>query len=304
MLGIFDSWYFVVIKIICISVYGFIAAAYGNEKLAKEITEKILFGDYIINNPLIVIFVMSCVAVVYSIVHKSFVRYASSVYDVNDLAITLLTCLEQPVGKKRERFAEAVDEFLRIKKQKYTPTRVFHAITQPEEQRKHILESLHQFLYHSYTDITFKVGLMSVSDNQIHKWEGFLPLTNPPRTEIAELSRKESTISRCIISKQIEIVSDVKKEILLQNRNGVTQNTRYIKGSTSIKEDGSQLCYPILSMTTKKVIYVITIAASRKNFFRESESDTYKWFLDRFSNRLALEHSLQCLVEKRCEGNL
>ena len=139
---------------------------------------------------------------------------------------------------------------------------------------------------------------MSIENDAIDDWKYFLPITKPPQTSLEVLALKESTISRCLESKHTEIVPDIKNEIKKQ-RNGLTDNIRYVKGNTSEKEHGSQICYPIISVTTKKIIYVITISASKRNFFNENELHTYKWILERFATRIALEHSLECLLHNR-----
>jgi|26BtaG_2_1085354.scaffolds.fasta_scaffold06363_3 hypothetical protein len=294
-LAILDTWYFTAVKIALIALYSVIVAAYSNIKLEQEIRGKTDFSDWLMSHPLAVILSAAIIAIIYQAIYKLLINYSKSIYDKSEVAITLVTALERPVGKKRERFAEEVDNFLRLKSSKYTTNKVFKAITKPEEQSKLILEALEDFFRHAYEELDFKVGLMAIKDDEVDDWKYFLPRNSPPRTSLEDLRRKESTISRCISSMQTEIIPDVKKEITKQ-KNGVTIDTRYVKGATSDKEDWSQICYPIISVTTKKVIYVITIAASQKNFFKQSERKNFEWVLEKFAIRLALEHSLECLL--------
>lgn len=294
-LFVFNTWYFTGLKIALIAFYSFVVAAYSNNDIGQEFRKKIFFGDWLMENPLLVIISAAIIAITYQTLYKFLESYSKSTNDKSEVATRLVTALERPVDKKRERFAEEVNNFLRLKDTKYTTNKVFKAITKPEDQSRLILEALETFFKHTYEGIDFKVGLMSVENNEIDDWKYFLPRNRPPRTSLEDLRRKESTISRCINSMQTEIIPDVKKEIENQ-REGVTSTTRYIKGATSDKEDWSQICYPIISVTTKKVIYVITVAASKKNFFKQSELKNFEWVLEKFAIRLALEHSLECLL--------
>lgn len=294
-LFVLNTWYFTGVKIALITFYSFVVAAYSNEGIEQEFREKIVFGDWLMSNYLFVIISAAIVAIVYQTVYKFLEGYSKSTNDKSEVATRLVTALERPVDRKRERFAEEVDNFLRSEDAKYTTNKVFKAITKPEEQSRLILEALETFFKHTYEGIDFKVGLMSIKNDEIDDWKYFLPRNRPPRTSLDDLKQKESTISRCIESMQTEIIPDVKKEIIKQKQ-GVTSTTRYIKGATSDKEDWSQICYPIISVTTKKVIYVITVAASKKNFFKQSEIKNFEWIFEKFAIRLALEHSLECLL--------
>lgn len=298
LLPILDNWYFTVIKIILIAVYSVVVAAYSNTGLEQDIRRIGWFGDWLMTHPLLVIASAATMAIIYQGIYKLLIKFSRSVKDKYELATNLVVSLDVPVIKKRERFAKYVDYFVRSKTENHTTNKVFKAITKPEDQSELILESLDSFLKMSYEKIDFKVGLMVVKDDIIDDWKYFLPRNKPPQTCLEDLKREESTISRCIKSKHITIVPDVKKEIRKQ-RNGLTSDVNYVKGATSEKENWSQICYPITSITTKKIIYVITIAASKKNFFNESERQNYIWILDRFAIRLALEHSLESLLLNR-----
>lgn len=294
---ILDDWRFTIVKIVLISVYGLILIGYSTSRIADEIS-KLFFGSFLMDNPILIISTATIVAILYQALYKFLKAKTKSKNDKGMVAAGLLAALERPVNKKRERFAKEVDNFVRSKTTKYTTNNVFKAITKPEDQSKLILEALELFFKHTYEDIEFKIGLMSIKNNSVDTWKYFLPLNRPPRTSLDELRRPESTISRCIKSMQIEIVQDVRKEISKQQQ-GVNDATCYVKGATSETEDWSQLCYPLISVTTKEVIYVITIAASQKKFFKNNEKKHFEWVLERFAIRLALEHSLECLLEKK-----
>lgn len=298
LINLLETWGFTILKMFIIALYSVIIAAYSNNGLESDVRKLGWIGKWLMENPLLVIGGAATIAVTYQGIYNLLINVSKSIKNEVDVAIHLVVALDIPVNKKRERFAEEVDNFVRSKNHKHTTHKVFKAITKPEEQSTLILESLASFLKTAYSNVEFKVGLMSIKNNSVDDWKYFLPITQPPKTSLEVLRRKESTISRCIESKHIEIVSDVKKEIKRQSQ-GLTDNIRYIKGNTSEKEQGSQLCYPIISLTTKDVIYVITISASERNFFNESELRTYKWILERFATRVALEHSLECLLHNR-----
>lgn len=293
-----ETWYSTIIKMFLIAIYSVIVAAYSNDGLEQDIRKIGWLGDWLMTHPLLVIGSAAALTIAYQGIYKLLVKISKSIKNKDDVATHLVVALDIPVNKKRERFAKEVDNFLRSNNSKNTKHRIFKAITKPEDQSILILESLASFLKTSYSDVDFKVGLMSIENDAIDDWKYFLPITKPPQTSLEVLGRKESTISRCLASKHTEIVPDVKKEIKKQ-RNGLTDDIRYVKGNTSEKEHGSQICYPIISVTTKKIIYVITISASKKNFFNENELHIYKWILERFATRIALEHSLECLLHNR-----
>lgn len=293
-----ETWSFTIFKIVLIAVYSVIVAAYSNDGLEQDIRRIGRLGDWLMTHPLLVIGSAAGLAIAYQGIYKLLTKVSKSIKNKDDVATNLVVALDIPVNKKRERFAEEVDNFVRSGNNKHTTHKVFKAITKPEEQSILILESLASFLNTAYNNVDFKVGLMSIKNNKIEDWKHFLPITKPPKTPLEILRLKESTISRCVASKHTEIVSDVKKEIKNQ-KNGSMADIRYVKGNTSEKEQGSQLCYPIISATTKDLIYVVTISASERNFFKESERHTYKWILERFATRIALEHSLECLLHNK-----
>ena len=65
-------------------------------------------------------------------------------------------------------------------------------------------------------------------------------------------------------------------------------------------ENWSQLCYPVKSISSNEVIFIICIGAKKANFFQNTSTSlaSYEWLLNFFSSRLALEHSLAELKEK------
>lgn len=287
-----DAWYITAFNLILFGCYSLIVAAYSNTPLQDSFKQYVL-GNWLMENPFTVVSIGVISAIVYKILYmviKS--KSESNKFHRNKIATELLVTIDRVVASKRQRFADAVNVYLRDKTEKYTTHQVFKKITQPDEQIRLLIESLDTFFRYNYK-ITFKIGLMRLNKNEeIDDWEQYFPLYNHPKTSLTDLRHPTSTISRCIKSKDLEIISDVRKQIKKQKKQNPNVNL-YIKGSTSEKEDWSQLCFPIRSISTKQVIYVITIAAKERAFFKEEEKDDYKWILDHIGNRLAIEHSLK-----------
>lgn len=287
-----DTWYITTFNLILFGCYSLIVAAYSNTPLQNSF-KKYQLGIWLMENP----FTVVGIGVISAIIYKTFYilikrKSESNKFYRNKIATELLVTIDRVVASKRQRFADAVNVYLRDKTEKYTTNRVFSKITQPDEQIKLLIESLDTFFRYNYK-ITFKIGLMRLNKSEeIEDWEQYFPLYNQPKTSLTDLRDPSSTISRCIKSKDLEIISDVRKQLKKQKKKASGVNL-YIKGSTSEKEDWSQLCFPIRSISTKQVIYVITIAAKEKAFFKEEEKDDYKWILDHIGNRLAIEHSLK-----------
>ena len=201
LLSVLETWSFTIFKMFLIALYSVIVSAYSNEVLRHDIREIGWFGDWLMVNPLLVIGSAAALAIVYQGLYKLLVKISKSIKNKDDVATHLVVALDIPVNKKRERFAEEVNNFVRSKAIKHTKHKVFKAITKPEDQSILILESLASFLKTAYSDVDFKVGLMSIENDAIDDWKYFLPITKPPQTSLEVLALKESTISRCLESK-------------------------------------------------------------------------------------------------------
>ncbi|WP_368571303.1 hypothetical protein [Acinetobacter haemolyticus] len=292
-----DSLAVMAINLTLFGLYSVTVAAYSNTPLQETYKEYIV-GDWLMAHPFIVVFTGIGAALLYKIFYLYVKRKANSNrFHKHKIATALLVAIDRAVTAKRQRFADAVNTFLRLKTSKYTTNRVFNNITQPQEQIKTLIEALDTFFRSSY-DIQFKIGLMRIDKNEsIEDWELYYPAYDQPKTSLDDLRKSTSTISQCIQHKELKIVSDVKKEIQKQKKKKQNHVRLYEKGATSESESWSQLCYPIRSISTKRVIYVVTIAAKDKGFFKENERDDYKWILDHIGNRLAIEHSLKELKQ-------
>jgi len=117
------------------------------------------------------------------------------------------------------------------------------------------------------------------------EWLTYEPREAHPRTAVTLLQDRNSTISRCADKRCIQVVEDIKKsEAFLRTR------------SDDIEDIGSVLCYPVI--IDNDVCYVISISASKPEFFILRQIKYYKWLMGQYSLRLMLEHTLASIQEK------
>ncbi|WP_180163321.1 hypothetical protein [Acinetobacter sp. YH12069] len=284
---------FIVAFVVAINGYLVFALGSDEQKIALK-TNLGKLGSLIVDWSGAVIFLSIFFGGIISI----FIAYLQEKIDkqnvVDRFAVVLLETIETVVEEKRKRFAKAVEELLQEGQSQPTASTVFKNITQPEEQIKNIIKALEVCYKTLYPNVYFKIALMEVENNTLKKWAYFLPYTARPNTCIDELRSSESAISQALITKNIVVVDDVQKELVK------TENKKYIKGSTKLNENWSQLCYPIKSITSNEVIFIVCIAAKEANFFQSNQEflGSYEWLLNFFSSRLALEHSLAELKGK------
>lgn len=209
-----------------------------------------------------------------------------------DITLKILEKIEKIVEQKRQRFADLAGKF-KTTPQTPTPKTIFTQLTQPEKQMKIIMQSLEDCLKSIYPKEYIKVALMCVKDGKLDSWQCFLPYNARPRTDIVELRNPLSTISRCLNDKKIKIVADTQLELKKTDPNDML----YIQGNTGKDESWCQLCYPVISINTNEVIFIISLAIKRANVFNASGQEYLEWLLGFFESRLALEHSLKELKE-------
>lgn len=213
--------------------------------------------------------------------------------DVGHL-LSLFKTLEKIVEAKAKRFGEYAK---RMQAGLVEPdSAVFSAITQPEQQIAKISEGLHAFFEAiDKRGASFRVGIVVIRDNVPVEWLYFSPESQPPRTPMSTLQSPESTICRCVESRHIVIVEDVKAEIRKSS------GRRYVPGS-DVSSEGSQLCYPVVHHYTDSIPYVIAIAVDRRGYFRQKQRPLYEWIIEHFAVRLGLEQSLSIIKERVQDG--
>lgn len=167
-------------------------------------------------------------------------------------------------------------------------TQIFKAVTLPEQQISLLVVAIHSFFeYLSEQKVNFRVGLLRVESDKVVEWEAFHPRSSPPRTLPAKLNIPTSTVSKCIKSKSMIIINDVRKELLKEK-----SKRAYFEGNFQSSEQGSQLCYPIVHNSDGKIHYVLTIAGNKADSLNQSHTDLYKWVLNHYIVRISLERSL------------
>jgi hypothetical protein len=128
---------------------------------------------------------------------------------IRDDILVILDSINIVVAAKRDRFLEEtkIDE-------KRTPERTFLAITKPEQQISLIIQAIKSvFELILKNNVSFRVGLMTVSNEEIKEWLVFAPKERPPTTGPEILSSPSSTIMRALKSQRMIIVPDVSKEL-------------------------------------------------------------------------------------------
>lgn len=252
------------------------------------------FGEHIISSSGWIVFFSVLLGGVFPILISWLQEKIEQRNLASSYSLVLLETIETVVEEKRKRFANAVKDLINVNSSSPTCTKVFNTITQPQKQIEYILEALELCFKKLYPSEYFKIALMGVENNSLKDWVYFLPYTAKPNTDINDLRNSESTMSHALFSKRIVIIEDVQKELKKAN------NKKYIKGSTGENENWSQLCYPVKSISSNEVIFIICIGAKKANFFQNTSTSlaSYEWLLNFFSSRLALEHSLAELKEK------
>lgn len=209
--------------------------------------------------------------------------------------LSLIESLERVVGAKMSRFTKFLSE---VKSGRQNLNNIFLNITKPEDQIAFLSEGLYAFFKTVDKEGTnFKVGVAPIKNNLPNDaWFCFSPSTYTPSTPLSALKNKESAIMNAIKRKGILIISDTKKE---SNKN--SGRLFIATREATKKEEGSLIAYPILSPCDNKVIYVITIYADRKNYFKLEKKKLYEWYLKQFALRINLEQSLLYLKENAAQ---
>lgn len=210
---------------------------------------------------------------------------------IRDDILVILDSINIVVSAKRDRFLE---EAKISYKEKWSPQRTFQAITKPEQQISlliHAIKSVFEIILKN--NVSFRIGLMTVSNEELVEWFAFAPIEHPPTTGPDTLSAPSSTIMRALKTRRMIIVPDVAKE--LQKKNKKERN--FVKGNFREKDNGAILALPIHCPNTQKPIYVLSIFGDQSFCLDEKSHELYTWILDQFISRLLLEHQLMLMKE-------
>lgn len=208
-------------------------------------------------------------------------------------AFTLFAILEKVVEGKGQRFHDQVESIFGSKS---VPSdgAVFREITRPDFQIRQLISGIHAFFETiDKRNASFCVSLARVEKGKIIGWAAHAPLSEPPKTSIALLNQCESAASQCIKKKKIIVVEDCEKEAAKKDA------ALYVPREGEEGEDRSLVCYPIVYNLKGKasVIYVISVVADVRKYFRPENRELYKWLFRHFAVRIVLEHSLMALKQ-------
>ena len=163
--------------------------------------------------------------------------------------------------------------------------------TSVPEQQIHILTRAINTFFEQYvhdeiaSSIVVTTDLIRVEDDTPCGWESSSRNVGIKKTTIFDLQQPTSTAMTAIRDGQCTVVASTKKE-LAKGTQARFYSVDENKGNASI------LCYPITDRVGGKIIYILSISASKKNTFVPESVMLYKYMLDRFAIRLRLEYKL------------
>lgn len=201
-------------------------------------------------------------------------------------ALSLIESFQSIVINKTKRFET---EYERIKHNGAPADLkdVFEAITKPDQQLLFITSALKTWLELITTDIEFEVVIVESDGKEPQQIYTHLSEDLNDGVIVEALEHPNSTVNHCIKVKDLIVISDIQKECKKPF------NQRY--HMLSEDDRGSVLCYPIHHKGSKFHPYILSIKASKPNYFSTKRTGLYKWFLKQYSSRIILEHNLRLL---------
>jgi hypothetical protein len=207
--------------------------------------------------------------------------------------LLLLACIDHVVGRKMQRFGEFANKVSRNGSlQRLTRGEVFMTITKPEEQIQTITQQVWQYFYgiRSDPDVEIRVVLARMGTRYIEAFESYVPADHPPRTPLSDLQNDKAGFSQALKDRRIVILPDVRSE---------ASRVRGRFASTVAHDDdddgGSLICWPVTCHHTQRIPFVISIYATRAQYFSNTKRKEYEYVLGVFSKRLTIEHNLHIL---------
>lgn len=222
--------------------------------------------------------------------HFAKAKYSLDTKDFVIIDTTLCTVVES----KQRRFMDYVKENGRL--EKIDASETFLAITKPLDQVRLLTVAIHIVLSHldekykqGHGD--YRIGLMQIKDGKPYEWLEYKGGSGSPSLSPEELGAEGSTMMECIKRRQPVFIHDIAKEFRKSHN-----RRRYTELTDEAAAKGSLICYPVKYSYNNDIPYVITVKTDIKNNF--APEDLYKWAIERFVNRMILEHSLVILREK------
>jgi hypothetical protein len=207
--------------------------------------------------------------------------------------VDFLKILDHIVGKKFERFGTHLKQF--AARRDVSATEAFRTITQPDDQIRELVEGIWKYfeLTKSDADVDIRVALARMGQEHIEAFECFYPADPGPRSSVESLQSPESGFSTAKRTRRIVIVQDIYSE------GRKKRGKRFVISRPHLEdEEGAMLCYPIEERHINAVPYVVSVCASKRGYFRNSEREKYEVILKRFAQRIVLEYCLKYIKEK------
>ncbi len=201
----------------------------------------------------------------------------------------LLRALDNPVGRKLKRFGK-VAKRMNGRNPPSTAAEVFREITQPDEQILLLAEAIYIFFSNDHNPDLLRVSLARMEGDRIVAWEAFAPHGAPPSSGPEDLRSPDATMSRAAKGREMIIIPNIAKESKKS-----AKKRKYVSGPNASGSEGSMICFPIVDEELNAVPFVINIKSSLKNHFATDKVARYRFILQRFSERIAMENRLRII---------
>ena len=213
---------------------------------------------------------------------------------INDAVLSLFEAIDNVVGVKSNRFAEATKKFQQNARGGNGSV-IFQEITQPDLQIQELVHAVYYFwgMLNHDRDINFRVALARMGRKYIEEFVCFDPQDKPIRGEIRDYQVDECGFSRAKKYKKIIIIPNIAKNL----KKNAKHKKYYVVVEGSDK-NGSMIVYPIHHHGLNDIVYCLSVYCNRANYFVDDNHESYKNIFEKFSKRIILEHSLKMLKEQ------
>ncbi len=227
-------------------------------------------------------------------VFELFDRFLEQLGEPNELRreewIAVFTAIQDIVGRKTNRFGTFVT---RMQHHEVSSEEVFREITQPEEQMKSMLSSLHSLFRLLLGGKNLKIVLAEMADGQPKKWFWFMPNDDPPSDSVLAAPGGNTAYAHAAELKRHYIIPDIEKHI---RRKG-SRKRHYCATGDPERDCGSLICYPVFHRETKRTVYVLSIKAQQPNLINADFYERYRFIFRAYVNRILLEYNLKLIKD-------
>jgi hypothetical protein len=202
-------------------------------------------------------------------------------------ASTVLSMIDEVVGTKAQRFANALTE-LRSKSPASADV-VFRTITNPDRQIRTLIERLTIFFQIVLEDQSLKTVLVSIENGAPKDFIEYLPSGTKPSGDLLHPDNARKTFFAEVYRiNKILAIPDIQG-----NLNSRKPKVKFWDPNCS--RQGSIVGIPVRHPYLEKVTHVITIQSQKVGTFTSSFRARYRRPVQCFIDRLCLEHTLQHL---------